>query len=302
MAQLFSNPAGQKLLASLRGVFKEKRVYHRKHRFILFVCGGRLGEGETSLRKEFIEWAEHNLPRFICLLAEDALKDSFAGEGRTFVNLAKFESIIAEVADCVLIFPESEGSFAEVGFFANSVIREKTLIVNPLRFQAEDSFLNLGPIETINQDTFLKIIHINEQESADFTPIRKRLERLKWPEHRQRLRYKTFGRFNFREKLLVVFEMLRVLRMADVKTLRHALVECFGGNPRNQELKHLLRILLAAKFIKRDKKEAEYFKVVAGLNLIEFDHYEIEKVFAQVTLFYYKYSPELYESLSEGAQ
>lgn len=302
MAHLFSNPAGQQLLASLRVIFEEKRIYHRKHRFILFVCGGRLGEGETSLRKQFIEWAEHHLPSFICLLAEDALKDSFAGEGRTFVNLAKFESIIAEVADCVLIFPESEGSFAEAGFFANSVIREKTLIVNPLRFQAEDSFLNLGPFDTISRDSLLKLIHIDEQQGVDFTPIQRRLERMKWPEQRQRLRYKTFGRFNFREKLLVVFEMLRLLRLADVKTLRHALVECFGGSPRNQELKHLLRILLAAKFIQRDQNDAEYFKVVGGLNLIEFDHYEIEKIFAQVTLFYYKYSPELYAALSGVAQ
>src|SRR5216684_9386305 len=123
MATLFSNHAGEQLLASLRDVFKEKRVYHRKHRFIIFVCGGKLAAGEPSLRKQFVVWAEENLPEFICLLAEEALKDSFTGEGRTFVNLAKFETVIADVADCVVIFPESAGSWAETGFFANSPIR-----------------------------------------------------------------------------------------------------------------------------------------------------------------------------------
>ena len=191
MAQLFSNPAGQKLLGSLRDVFKEKPVYYRKHRFIVFVCGGRLEHGETSLRKQFIEWADRNLTEFICLMAEEALKDNFAGEGRTFVNLAKFESIIADVSDCVLIFPESAGSFAETGFFANSTVREKTLIVNPLLLQTVDSFLNLGPIDTISSASFLKpTILINAEGATDFTPVGVRLkERVKWPEHRERLIY-----------------------------------------------------------------------------------------------------------------
>lgn len=301
MAQLFSNQAGLQLLASLREIFKEKKVYHRKHRFIVFVCGGRLEVGANSLRKQFIEWAEDNLPEFICLLAEDALKDNFAGEGRTFVNLAKFELVIADVADCVLIFPESAGSFAETGFFANSKISEKTLVVNPLELQAVDSFLNLGPIDTISGVSILKpTVLIDVQEAADFTPIGQRLtERVRWPDHRERLPYQKFGQFNFKQKLLVVFEMLRLLRLADLKTLRHALVVCFGGNPRYQELKHLLRILLAAKFIQRD---AEYFKVVGGLKLIEIEHLEIERVFAQVNFFYQKYSKDLYDALPEVGQ
>ncbi len=299
MAPLFANDAGQQLLASVREVFKEKRVYHRKHRFIVFVCGGKLGEESKSLRKQFIDWAQHNLPEFICLLAEDALKDTFAGEGRIFVNLAKFESVVAEVADCVLIFPESAGSFAETGFFANSKeVRKKTLVVNQLGLQTEESFLNLGPIDTIDRFSFLKPILINVQEAADFTPVGQRLkERVKWPENRERLHYQPFGQLNFKQKLLVVFEVLRILRLADLKNLRHALIVCFDGSPRYQELHYLLRILEAAKFIQRDG-QSEYFKVVAGLKLVEIDHIELETVFAQVQFFYQKHSRELYDAIS----
>jgi len=74
MSELFSNDAGKQLLASLRQVFEQRRVYHRKTRFMMFVCGGRLGEGETSLRKEFIAWAEKDLPEFVSLIAEEALR------------------------------------------------------------------------------------------------------------------------------------------------------------------------------------------------------------------------------------
>jgi len=190
MSELFANSAGEKLIGSLREVFKEKRVYYRQGRFIMFVCGGELREGGTSLRKQFVDWAEQNLPEFVCLLAEDALKDSFAGEGRSFVNLATFESILADVADCVLIFPESPGSFADTGFFANSkILRQKSLVINKLSHQTAESFLNLGPIDTISSFSFLKpTVLINAQEVIDFTQVGERLkERVRWPEHRERL-------------------------------------------------------------------------------------------------------------------
>jgi hypothetical protein len=298
MSQLFSNAAGEQLLGSLRKIFQNKRIYYRKDRFIMFVCGGRFDEAAVSLRKGFIEWASRNLPQFVCLMAEDALKDSFAGEGRKFVNLSNFESILADVADCVVIFPESPGSFAEVGFFANSKISEKTLVVNPLLLQAVESFLNLGPIDTIGSVSFLKpTILIDAQGVPDFTPIGQRLrERVKWPEHRERLPYQTFGQFNFKQKLLVVFEVLRLLRLADLATLRQVLQACFNGNPRYQELKHLLMILLAAKFIRRDA-ESEYFTTIPGVHLIEIEHLEVEKISAQVLFFYQRYSKELYDAL-----
>jgi hypothetical protein len=98
--------------------------------------------------------------------------------------------------------------------------------------------------------------------------------------------------------LLLVFEVLRLLRLANLKTLRYVIRACFGGNPKNQELKQLLRILIAAKFIQRD---AEYFKPVPGVRLIEIEHFEIERLFAQVQFFYKKYSKELYDALPEAA-
>jgi hypothetical protein len=179
-----------RVLESLRIIFQTKPVYLRKQPFFVFVCGGKMGNGETalrqqfiqwaehnlpnffcslfvfvcggkigngetSLRQQFIQWAEHNLPNFICLLAEDALKDGFVVGRRKFIDLARFESVIAGIADCVLIFPESPGSFAETGFFSNSKkIRDKTLVINPIDKQ-KDSFLNMGPIHTIDRFSFL---------------------------------------------------------------------------------------------------------------------------------------------------
>ena len=184
----------------------------------------------------------------------------FCGGGTTSSILVSSSPIIADVADCVLIFPESAGSFAETGFFAGTKVKDKTLVVNPLSFQTEDSFLNLGPINTISSTSFLQpTILINIDPALDFAPIRTRLlERVKWPESRERLPYKKFSEFSFRQKLVIVFKLLRVLRLADLKTLRYVVKACFGGNPTQHELRHLVRILLAAQYVKR---EGEYLQL-----------------------------------------
>jgi hypothetical protein len=254
-----------------------------------------------SLRKQFISWAQFHLPEFICLLAEAALRDNLAGEGRGFVNLSRFESIIADVADCVLIFPESAGSFAETGFFSGTKIKEKTLVVNPLLLQTEDSFLNLGPINTINGISFLQpTVFINTGETLDFAPIKKRLlDRVKWPEQRERLHFRKFSEFSFREKLIIVFELLRLLRLADLKTLRYAVKACFDGNPTHHEFKHLIRILLAAQYVER---EGEYFKTVGDIALAEFDHFDGAALSAQVMFFYQRHSQDLYRALLRARQ
>src|SRR5207302_8031761 len=123
-----------------------------------------------------------------------------------------------------------------VGFFAtNPEIRAKTLVVNHYEFQAEVSFLNQGPIDTINRESILKLLSIN-YDIDHLAMVRQHLlNSVKWPSHRERVKHKTFGKFTFREKLFVVFETLRFLRLADLKTLRQVLVHCFGGNPRKEE-------------------------------------------------------------------
>ncbi len=234
------------------------------------------------------------------MLAEDALKDGFVPGRRRFIDLAKFETVIAGIADCVLIFPESPGSFAETGFFSNSPnIRDKMLVINPIREQS-DSFLNLGPIHTINRFSFLQPTVFVAPAPADFTQLKQRLmDRVKVT-HRDQLEYREFKHLNPKEKLSVVLEILRLLRLADFKTLSHAISVCFQGYPQPQQLSDLLRILQAARFVHKGE-ESPYFRVIAGPNLIEIENVDLDAILARVTLFYQQYSPRLLEVLSEVA-
>ena len=121
------------------------------------------------------------------------------------------------------------------------------------------------------------------------------------PPVRARLKYQSFGLLNFRDKLLVIFELIRLLRLADLDAIRRVVKGCFGGKPESDELKRLLRILLAAKFIQRDG-ESPYFKVVAGLDLVEIEHLEVEQVFARISSFYEDHCPELHSALPNVVQ
>ena len=299
MAPLFSTHAGKTVLEYL--TFQKKPVYVRNIPFFVFVCGGQFGKPEPTLREQFIQWAEHQLPNFVCLLAENAIKDNFVAGSRRFIDLNRFESVIAGIADCVLIFPESPGSFAETGFFSRSPkIRDKTLVINPNSEQSP-SFLNRGPIYTIDRYSFLRpTVHCGESESADFAPLGDRLRDCLTGTHRHQLDYQEFRQFNGKEKLAVVLEILRLLRLADFTTLRHAISVCFGSNPQPQELADLLRILQAGKFVQKDE-ETSYYRTVGKASLIEIENVDIDEILAAVTLFYQLHSPRLLKALQEVA-
>jgi hypothetical protein len=109
-----------------------------------FVCGGNDAD---ALRHQFLRLATIPPIQIVPLLAE-----------RTFVhqlverNLQKFEEFLASTAECVLIFVESPGSYAETGLFAAlGAVAKKTLVINTREAARKNSFLNQGPIKLIRK-------------------------------------------------------------------------------------------------------------------------------------------------------
>ena len=118
-----------------------------KSKPITFVCGGNNRNGVLALRHQFLEKICGPPRRILPVLSEQAFPHQLH-EG----NLQRFEKFLAKTADCVLIFVESPGSFAETGLFAAAPkIVEKTLIINTRKQSEKPSFLNLGPIKVIRK-------------------------------------------------------------------------------------------------------------------------------------------------------
>ena len=85
---------------------------------LVFVCGGPAANGANSVRRRFLDWAQNHIEGFRFFLAEAAAKDIMANAEPKFLNLSQFEYVLAAVADCVVIIPESVGSWAETGYFS----------------------------------------------------------------------------------------------------------------------------------------------------------------------------------------
>jgi hypothetical protein len=145
-----THPGAQSLTARLVKCLSG-RAYIERRRRVIFVCGGAIKPGTTNDRTAFLDWANaHVANEALCLLSEEAYKTA-AFRATKFINLGEFEKTLASISDCVLIFPESAGSYGELGIFATvNGIKHKTLTANRSSHQIHDSFLLQGPLHAIN--------------------------------------------------------------------------------------------------------------------------------------------------------
>jgi hypothetical protein len=159
------------LRAALDEIVKElknRRSYIHEAKPFVFVCGGTLAS-DDSIRKHFLTWAGARDGSEVFFVAESGYKSLMAAPDPRFQNLAHFESALASLADCVIIFIESPGAFAELGLFSGSEeIARKTLLVNAMAHQALDSFISIGPIATINAASLYQpCLYFNYQDQLE---------------------------------------------------------------------------------------------------------------------------------------
>jgi hypothetical protein len=163
------------LINRVAHVFRSADAYLTVDRHLLFLCSGSDG---GSLRKQFLTYAAGALPSFRVFLAESAAKDITDFGPPTFLNLSQFEQFIADLSDCIVIFLESPGAFAELGLFSHvPSIRNKLLVINNIAYQATNSFINYGPIAEVNDHSILRpTIFVDPSTTpVNFTPIQERL-------------------------------------------------------------------------------------------------------------------------------
>jgi len=115
---------------------------------------GASTKDSTSLRSKIIEglrkWqSSQRSGHFLEIhTAEDyilPIVDSF--------NLLQMENVLGEAVDAIIVCPESSGSFAELGAFANSkILLPKLFVINNIKYKRQKSFVNNGPIKHIKQE------------------------------------------------------------------------------------------------------------------------------------------------------
>ena len=289
MGHPFLHPSGRALLKQVAHYFRSAKVFVSRDHYIIFVCGGTAG---GCMRERFVTYARAELKGMRVFLAEDAQRDFVTYEEPEFVNIAEFEEVIAQVADCVIIFPESAGSYAELGYFAkHEEIRRKLLIVNNGSLQGEDSFISIGPIELINAHSLFRTTIQMDFSSCEppFHLVKQRLEQ-RIPasaNRRKRFEYKKYKDLGVQEKMFVVMELINIFQALTLDGVEYAIKSIFR-NKKRAEVKRFLSVLVSANYIRRAGDSLEYFVVnrrassfmefdgpnINELRLAAVDHYE----------------------------
>lgn len=299
MTSQFDTPAGRSLLTEVRSLFEKSRVFRRNDVPFVFVCGGPTDK--NTMRKQFLDCARGELPEVVIVLAEQAFRDTLFHDPPQTYNLSVFESLIAEISDCVILFPESPGAFAEMGYFsATKKISAKTLVVNDLRYQATDSFVNLGPINTINRSSFLNpALHVEAGKASgiDFSPIKTRLERLMNRKKRKSLTHRPYGELTRLERFVIIMEIINLLHITSLRGLVDCIRAAFD-TLRLNEIKQLLSVLVGSGCVKRVGDDYVLAKGVrSGL---EFEGVDVRDLKTRVLHYYRKYSSDYYEHVTRG--
>jgi hypothetical protein len=100
----FLNPVITNLKSYFEGYFPST-----EYKFFIFLCGAAVSNPNSN-RKVFEQYLRQNYPKYELFLAEDYFKNV-----REISDLLTIETFLADFADCILIFLESESAFTEKG-------------------------------------------------------------------------------------------------------------------------------------------------------------------------------------------
>jgi hypothetical protein len=305
MTTSFNHPSSEKLLGLVSQIFKTKKIYQRRNHHVIFLCGGPIQVRSRSMRKRFFKYSEAESTQFRIFPAEVATKDLVEHNDKPeFINIAEFETLIADISDCIIIFPESAGSIAEIGYFANSEISiNKLLVVNDINKHAAPSFINLGIIDKINsQSEFRPIIFMDFKKPKDkqFKLILDRLNERLPTSYRKKFEFNKFTKFeSSKQALFLLFEIIYIFRAVTLEDIIYCLENIFGNVP-SRTIKLLLSILIAIKYVNRDGEENNYFLPSPDVEpFFEFVNYDIQELQAKVIYFYKKNNSDAYNIISE---
>lgn len=288
MSHLLSHPKGKYLLKRVAQAFRSSKTFVQRDSKIIFVCGGPVETDKGSMRNRFLSYAEKELPNHRMFLAESAEKNYVAHDEPEFHNVGEFEELIADVSDLVLIFPESPGSCAELGYFSkNGELRKKLLVVPDAKYQGGDSFISRGPVDLIDQHSRFKYaIQLSYDGTADFSQISGRIRDRIPNSRRRKVEFTEYSKLSARLRFFVIFEILRLFRALSFEEIVYAFKSVLG-HAKSDELRQLLSILVAAGIAYRLDDGEQVFAVNANVKpFMEFDDFKVQVFQLEVMDFY----------------
>ena len=257
-----------------------------------------------SLRQHFCSYARENLGNYRVLLAEAVSNELRKYSEPDLPNIALLERVIAEISTCVVLFPESEGSIAELGYFAgDDELREIMLVANDAKFHDDPSFISLGLVQLVDGDSIFPPLSFDYSNTENLVAIKERIEDVITPrKYRRKLPPPVYSQLDHKIKLFVVFEIVRIFRVLTLDELEFAVKKIMRSAQRD-ELQWYLSILAASSYVECTDSNPGYFFARSDadsfLDLPSFDgvSFRLELMDVYETLF-----PDLAKILKEKRQ
>jgi hypothetical protein len=222
----------------LKNYFSRGNLFFSRDTHLCFACGSaeekNLETGNPSLRSLFIKHVlERKDDKIVCVRAETAATELLRQIDERGKNISEFERVIAETVNSVLIFPESPGSFAELGYFsAHEKIARKTLVA-VLHEHQSNSFINLGPIHAISKLSvfspipYVLVTPLNEQMPKIVEKLlgESQIKRA----YRERFELQTWKAYDLRNNLAILDEIIDLVGAITEADLKQVITESFGA-------------------------------------------------------------------------
>lgn len=157
-----------KIIASKikKDIFEPIRTY----KISVFLCGKAISD-KTSLRFRIADILQNKIwysGNFDLIYPEDIFEELLYSS--TSSDLLSLENLLAESVDAVVVIPESAGSFAELGAFANNEnLRVKMLCVLDVKYKKDKSFINQGPVKLVKRTNKDGVVYIDETKLGKST-------------------------------------------------------------------------------------------------------------------------------------
>lgn len=157
----------------LTAVVKEKFLKAvTSYKTTIFLCGADITLKDRMRFKVAEALERHYYSHWIDIVYPEAIFEELLYSSKTS-DLLSLENLLAESVDVIILIPESPGSFAELGAFANDEkLRSKIICVLDKKYKKHKSFINQGPVKLIKKVNNSGVIYVNPDD------IRSELDKL----------------------------------------------------------------------------------------------------------------------------
>lgn len=241
---------------------------------IIFVFGGKsLPNSPQTIREKFISYIESGISSKFKFVTIEAIYDDLKAFSKVKRGVRAKRTALVELelnaikqAYSLIIFPESVGSYTELGYFtAIDETKEKIYVVNNYKYSSAQSYLN-HIIDVIHNDREIRPLLIDfesQDNSVKFAELISNLEE-DYSSNKQTLKFIESELF----PLAITYEVIRlmpILTYTQLRDITEEVLDTFSyTNYNKKNFSVIVSLLVVSKLIERYNEEDEqlYFRPV----------------------------------------